>query len=168
MNETILRPLEPEDLDVLYTIENDLELWNAGYTTVPYSRYILHEYIANSTCDIYADRQVRLMAVTKDGGDVVGIVDVTGFEPRHNRAELGLVVRKEHRHKGYGRNIVEKIIEYSREVIHLHQIYVVIDIDNEMSIELFKNCGFTVSHYLEDWLYDGVKYRKAAFLTLFL
>ena len=60
----MLRAMEPEDLDVLYSIENDIELWSAGYTTVPYSRYILHDYIANATCDIYADRQVRLMAVT--------------------------------------------------------------------------------------------------------
>ena len=89
MDEIILRALEPEDLDVLYSIENDIELWNVGYTTVPYSRYLLHDYIANSTCDIYADKQLRLLAVTKDGGDVVGIVDITDYNPQHNRAELG-------------------------------------------------------------------------------
>ena len=38
MDEIILRALEPEDLDVLYSIENDIELWSVGYTTVPYSR----------------------------------------------------------------------------------------------------------------------------------
>ena len=27
-----LRAMEPEDLDVLYTIENDMELWDAGNT----------------------------------------------------------------------------------------------------------------------------------------
>ena len=74
MNEIRLRALEPEDLDVLYAIENDLDLWSVGYTTVPYSRYLLHDYIANSQCDIYADRQMRLMAETTDGGEVVWIV----------------------------------------------------------------------------------------------
>ena len=102
MDEIILRALEPEDLDVLYSIENDIELWNVGYTTVPYSRYLLHDYIANSTCDIYADKQLRLLAVTKDGGDVVGIVDITDYNPQHNRAELGLVVRRQYRNMGYG------------------------------------------------------------------
>jgi hypothetical protein len=28
MNEIRLRALEPEDLDVLYAIENDLDLWS--------------------------------------------------------------------------------------------------------------------------------------------
>ncbi|MCI7580362.1 MAG: GNAT family N-acetyltransferase [Prevotella sp.] len=168
MDEIILRALEPEDLDVLYSIENDIELWNVGYTTVPYSRYLLHDYIANSTCDIYADKQLRLLAVTMDGGDVVGIVDITDYNPQHNRAELGLVVRRQYRNMGYGSIIVKQMIEYAHQVIHLHQLYVVVDIENTPSIDLFKNNGFRLSHYLEDWLYDGEKYRKAVFLTLFL
>ena len=125
MDEIRLRALEPEDLDVLYSIENDIELWSSGYTTVPYSRYLLHDYIANATCDIYADRQVRLMAVTRNTDDVVGIVDITGYEPRHNRAELGLVIRKKYRKKGYGRQIVEEILKFSHNIIHLHQLYVI-------------------------------------------
>ena len=167
MDEIMLRAMEPEDLDVLYSIENDIELWSAGYTTVPYSRYILHDCIANATCDIYADRQVRLMAVTRDTNDVVGIVDITGYEPRHNRAELGLVIRKKYRNKGYGRVIVEEILRYTHSVIHLHQLYVVIDERNERALELFKNFGFEASHVLKEWLFDGEKYGNAVFLTYF-
>ena len=35
MDEIMFRAMEPEDLDVLYSIEKDIELWSAGYTTVP-------------------------------------------------------------------------------------------------------------------------------------
>lgn len=38
-----LRAIEPEDLDVLYNIENDTEVWNVSTTNVPYSRYILYD-----------------------------------------------------------------------------------------------------------------------------
>lgn len=168
MDDIILRPLEPEDLDVLYSIENDVELWSVGCTSAPYSRYLLHDYIASSTCDIYADKQVRLMAETTGGGDVVGIIDITNYEPRHNRAELGMVVRREYRHMGYGRMMVEKIKEYARDVVHIHQLYAVVDTANSASLQLFEDCGFSLSHYLDDWLYDGREYRKAVFLTLFL
>ena len=48
--------MEPEDLDVIYNIENDLDLWTVGYANAPYSRYLLHDYVANATSDIYADR----------------------------------------------------------------------------------------------------------------
>ena len=56
-----LRAIEPEDLDLLYRIENDRELWNVGTTNVPYSRYTLHDYLATSCDDIYADKQVRMV-----------------------------------------------------------------------------------------------------------
>ena len=56
-----LRAMEPEDLDWLYKIENDTTLWNVGATNVPYSRYALHDYIANAANDIYIDKQVRLI-----------------------------------------------------------------------------------------------------------
>ena len=38
-----LRAIEPEDLDLLYQIENDSSLWDVGTTNVPYSRYTLHD-----------------------------------------------------------------------------------------------------------------------------
>ena len=38
-----LRALEPEDLDALYAIENDTEIWDVGHTNVPYSKYAVHK-----------------------------------------------------------------------------------------------------------------------------
>ena len=43
-----LRALEPEDLEWLYSVENDEELWQWGSSNVPYSRYSLKTYIAES------------------------------------------------------------------------------------------------------------------------
>ena len=67
-----LRALEPEDLEMLYTIENNQSEWNVGATNVPYSRYVLRDYIANTASDIYADRQLRLM-VDNGSGETVSI-----------------------------------------------------------------------------------------------
>ena len=52
MKQIKLRAIEPEDLDLLYHIENDVELWNVGTSNVPYSRYLLHDYVANAKNDI--------------------------------------------------------------------------------------------------------------------
>ena len=51
-----LRAMEPEDLDFLYAMENDKEVWDVGCTNVPYSRYVLHDYIANASNDILCRR----------------------------------------------------------------------------------------------------------------
>ena len=85
-----LRAVEPEDLDLLYGIENDTRLWNVGTTNVPYSRYTLHDYIANSADDIYTDRQVRLI-VENEEGRTVGLADLVRFDPQHEKkAAMGL------------------------------------------------------------------------------
>ena len=88
-----LRAMEPEDLDTLYQMENDVEIWNVGTTTVPYSRYVLHDYVANVAGDIYTDKQVRLM-IEDENGVTVGMVDLVNFSPQHRRAELSIVVKK--------------------------------------------------------------------------
>ena len=58
-----LRAMEPEDLEVMYAMENDSQTWDVTNFTVPYSRFVLKQYIENSECDMFADRQLRMMIV---------------------------------------------------------------------------------------------------------
>lgn len=158
-SDVTLRAIEPEDLDILYRIENDVRIWNVGITNVPYSRFALHEYIANATGDIYTDRQVRLMICK--GGDCVGIVDLVNFEPQHLRAEVGIVIRSEYRGKGYGRASLQQVMKYAHKVLHLHQLYALVSVDNNYSLQLFECLGFSHTAVLKDWLFDGDKYHDA-------
>lgn len=165
-----LRAIEPEDLDLLYTIENDRDLWDIGTTNVPYSRYVLHDYIAQSSGDIYTDRQVRL--IIEHCGDhdnarptTVGIVDLVNFDPRNRRAEVSIVVQKPFRRKGYAREALAQLADYAHTVLHLHQLYAIVDTENTISASLFKTSGYTANIPLKDWLYDGENYHDA---TLYL
>ena len=167
VNKIKLRAMEPEDLDILYLIENDSSLWNVGATNVPYSRYTLHEYMANAKDDIYVDRQVRLM-VENEAGEVVGIVDVVNFDPQHQRAELGIVIMNDHRRKGYATAAVEEILRYALRILHLHQLYVIVDKENTIALQLFKKTEFQESASLAQWRYDGRDYRDALLLQRFL
>lgn len=40
-----LRAMEPEDLEVMYAMENDSQTWDVTNFTVPYSRFVLKQYI---------------------------------------------------------------------------------------------------------------------------
>ncbi len=155
-----LRAIEPEDLDLLYRIENDADLWAVGTTNVPYSRYTLHDYIATSSDDIYADRQLRLIIEKTDVSPLtshpspltIGIADLINFDPRHRRAEIGIVVEQPHRRKGYAREALEALHDYARRVIHLHQLYVIISIGNQPARQLFHSMGYRTTATLTDWL----------------
>lgn len=132
-----LRALEPDDLDMLYRIENNDALWRVGTTNVPYSRYVLHEYIANTRSDIYSDRQLRMM-IEDSRHQVVGIIDLVNFDPRHLRAEVGIVVEEEKRRQGYATAAVREICRYAEQILHLHQLYVIVDMENTAALELFR------------------------------
>lgn len=162
-----LRAMEPEDLDLLYHIENDETLWKVGSSNVPYSRYALHNYIASSSYDIYVDRQVRLMAENEEGR-VVGIADLVNFDPRNCRAELGLVIIPEERQKGYASAVLDQIADYAQRQLHLRQLYAFISTDNKACISLFRQREYQCSSVLHDWLYDGHDYHDAVLFQIFL
>lgn len=166
MNNLRLRAMEPEDLDFIYEIENDSKIWNIGVTNVPYSRYILHEYIAKSSADIYTDRQVRLMI--NDDDKNIGIVDVVNFDPRNRKAEIGIVIAEKFRNSGYGKAALAVAIEYSASVIHLHQLYAIVAEDNTISNRMFRNAGFVGTTTLREWLFDGKKYINATLMQKIL
>ena len=162
-----LRALELEDLDFLYSIENDESLWDFGCANVPYSKYSLNNYIINGTCDIYADKQVRLLMENEEGKSV-GLIDLFNFEPKHLRAEVGIVVAREFRNQGYGYEALKQIIAYGKHTLHLHQLYVIVDNENTYSKKLFESAGFTMQARLKDWVMRDNHYRDAVVMQFFL
>ena len=167
MKQIRLRAMEPEDLDLLYRIENDQSLWGMGVSNVPYSRFTLHDFIANSSGNIYADGQVRLIAETEDGV-VVGMADVVNFDAKNRRAEVGMLIECQYRRQGYGEQALRQLADYALSVLHLHQLYAYVAADNQPSLALFGKVGFTPSAQLHDWLYDGRQYHPALLMQRIL
>ncbi|MBP5388429.1 MAG: GNAT family N-acetyltransferase [Prevotella sp.] len=163
----LLRALEPEDLDFLYSIENDAELWDFGCANVPYSKFSLNNYIVGSTCDIYADKQMRLLMENEDG-KAVGLIDLFNFEPKHQRAEVGIVVAREYRNMGYGHEALMQIVAYARHTLHLHQVYAFVDVENDYSRKLFEGAGFTAGARLIDWIQKDCRYGDAVMMYFFM
>lgn len=145
-----LRALEPEDLSVLYEIENDVDVWEHSSTTTPVSMYTLRQYIASCKNDLFEDGLLRL-AVEADG-ELVGLVDLTDFSPLHRRAEVGIVIRKAFRGRGFGREALQQLADYARRVAGLHQLYAVVSALNNPALSLFAKSGYQEAHHLKDWL----------------
>ena len=54
-----LRALEPEDLEFVYAIENDENIWEVSNTITPYSKFLIRQYLENAHQDIYEAKQLR-------------------------------------------------------------------------------------------------------------
>lgn len=162
----ILRAMEPEDLDMMYDIENDQDIWSVSNTNMPYSRFALHEYIASATGDIYTDKQVRLI-ITNPNHDFIGIIDLCNFSPQHRRAEVGIVIRNRFRGLGYGHAALTELMNYSHAVLHIHQLIALVSVDNLYCVRLFERAGFQHDVELRDWLFDGDKYHNVFLMHFF-
>ncbi|WP_177603078.1 GNAT family N-acetyltransferase [uncultured Phocaeicola sp.] len=158
LEEVFLRAPEPEDLDVMFSIENDAELWKVGTATGPYSRYQLRRYIAESQNDLFLDRQLRLMVVHPVDG-VIAIADLCSFDPRHNRAEVGIVVRSDKRHAGIGRRALQLLEIHSFGLLGIHQLYAYIAADNLFCQSIFRHEGYMESGCFKHWLRTADGYK---------
>ena len=161
-----LRAPEPEDLEVMLAFENDESIWEQSSATGPYSRYQLKQFLSESQNDLFVDRQLRLMIVLSSG-DVAGIVDLCSFDPRHNRAEVGVVIRKEYRRQGIGRKALTMLERHSFSLLGIHQLYALVREDNYASISLFRSCGYRQSGCLKEWYRSGAGYRDVLVLQKF-
>lgn len=162
-----LRPLEPEDLDSLYAIENAMDEWECGCTNVPFSRYALRDYIASNSYDIYADKQLR-QVVTDESDKVLGLIDLCNYDPRHQRAEIAIVVSPRHRNRGIARQAMQGLIRYADDFLHLSQLYAVVAETNIPAIALFQSSGFEQTATLQSWLVRREGTQNALLFQLFL
>jgi len=164
-NERIyLRAVEPEDLDIMYRMENDPTMWDISNFTVPYSRYMLSQYIEGSQCDVFADRQLRLMIVRKSDHCILGTIDITDFVPLHLRGEVGIAVHKDFRKQGYATDALQLLCGYAFDFLSLSQLYAHITVDNDICIKLFKSCGFVQCGLLKNWLQVESSYKDVLLL----
>lgn len=159
-----LRAVEPEDLDILYSMENDPSLWDISCLTVPYSRYLLKQYIENSSSDMFADKQLRLMVVRKSDNVTLGTIDITDFVPLHSRGEVGIALMESCRGEGYGKEALLTLCHYAFEFLRMRQLCAHIPADNAASIALFSSCGFQQCGLLKDWLQLNGTFKDAVMM----
>ena len=145
----------------MHEIENNPSMWDVGSFTVPYSRFLLKQYIENTQSDIFADKQLRLMIIRNSDSSVLGTLDLSDYVPLHSRAAIGIALKEEFRHEGYANEAVTLVCDYAFEFLKLHQLYVHISIENQKSISLFQNCGFMRTGLLSDWLISADGYIDA-------
>tara|TARA_R110002012_G_scaffold322096_1_gene555404 strand:- start:88431 stop:88955 length:525 start_codon:yes stop_codon:yes gene_type:complete len=156
-----LRALEPSDLDFLYALENNTEIWEVSGTVTPYSKQILQLYLDNAHRDIYDVKQLRLCICAVTDNSVLGLVDFYDFDPKNKRAGIGIVIlEKENRNLGYGSETLDLLCGYARVTLEMHQLYCSILEDNQNSIRLFEKSGFLKIGLKKDWLLSNGTFKN--------
>jgi diamine N-acetyltransferase len=150
-NSISLRALEPSDADLLYRWENNRALWAVSFTQIPFSKFILEEFVNSAHNDIYTNKQLRLMVHKNDIDRPVGIIDLFEFEPQHARCGIGIYIQEENRKSGCASECIELIKEYCFQTLLLKQIFVHVNSSNQPSLALFEKNGFEKNGLKKSW-----------------
>ena len=176
-----LRKIEPSDLPFLYQWENDATMWADSDTHNPLSRHDLHQYIENTTGDIYRDGQLRLIIEdslnpqpstlnpqqpstlnsqpstlnSQPSTKIIGCIDLFDFDARNRKAAIGMYIAPEVRGQGVGKQAVQALMDYAFGFLHLRMIYAIISVHNIACSRIYEQMGFTPSSPLKDWTLEG-------------
>lgn len=145
-----LRSPEPEDLELMYAMENDTTLWSVGNATLPYSRYTLRAYLEQSRQDLFSEHQARFV-IELAGGEAAGMIDLAEYDPLNSRAEVCIGLLGRYRGKGIATETMQLLCEYAFKKLHIHQLYAYVPQWNNESIALFEKNGFKKSALLRHW-----------------
>ena len=160
-----LRALELEDINYLFSIENNEKYWSISDSQIPFSKYLLNRYLKNSDMDIYEAKQLRLVIAVFQN-ITIGLIDLFDIDFKNNRAGVAIIINEKMRSKGFAKEALELLIKYSKTHLSLHQLYCNILEDNTHSVNLFKSVEFKQVGLKKDWIkFDG-KYKNELLLQL--
>lgn len=162
-----IRALEPNDLEFIYAIENDMSIWEVSNTQTPYSRFLIKQYLENAHQDIYEAKQLRLAICQDEDYPPIGLIDLFDFDPKNNRAGIGIVIHNdENRNQNVGTQALTLLINYAFSHLNLHQLFANIAVENKPSIALFTKFGFINIGVKKDWTLVNGNYCDEAMFQL--
>ena len=132
--------LEDNDLEFLYSIENNPDNKKYGSSNVYLSKKTLKDYIKNSGADISVYGQQRFVIVLNNIS--IGLIDLFDFDQNNRSAFVGVIVINEYQNKNYGSKALELLISYSWDKLDLLSLYANINPVNNISISLFNKFYF--------------------------
>ncbi len=154
-----LRALEPEDLELLYTIENDTETWDICSSKVNYSRYAIKQYLAQQPQEIEEAGELRLAITDSETKEAIGLIDLTSYSATNRSAEVGIALLKEKRGEGWGKAAIKEIEHYAKTHLNLRMLYAHTLAHNTSAAKnLFLTCQYTPVATLPEWHYSNGEY----------
>ena len=165
-NETLkLRPLEEEDLNLLYEWENDSANWQYTNTLMPYSKHTLLEYIRNCKTDFLSQESLKLVIELADC-TAVGTLDVFNIDHFNGRAELGVFLDSKYRGNGYATTAYNLFKDYAFNYLGWKNLYSIVPKKNSPMHAVMHRTGFLSSGTLKNWIKVSCEYEDAEIYCL--
>ncbi|MBS1645753.1 MAG: GNAT family N-acetyltransferase [Bacteroidetes bacterium] len=145
-----LRALEPNDINLLYEWENNPAIWRVSNTLMPFSKFVLEQYLVNAHQDVFTAKQIRLL-ICLNNHKPIGTIELFDFDAQNARAGVGIMIDAAFQEKGHATQALSLLCHYCFEILMLKQVYCNISASNTKSLHLFKKIGFVEVGLKKQW-----------------
>ena len=141
----LIREIEKKDIDALYQLYQGEEV-NDFVDKLHEDRELEAAYISDYIRLIYRFYDLGMwMLWDKETGKIIGRAGVEPMEYKGEQVlELGYIIGKESRQKGYAREACEAILEYVKSLEEYQFVDAVIYSGNSISMDFIKTLGFEI------------------------
>ncbi|MBK8901454.1 MAG: GNAT family N-acetyltransferase [Anaerolineaceae bacterium] len=149
----LLRPFRREDMARQWEFENDPELWFwDGHTPAPAKlESLLAHYDENKNSENEVSFAIEIDKL------YVGHCGLHSFDQTNQTCELSVEIGdKGYWGKGYGREIVNLLLQYAFNHRHVNRVWLETHSENERAMRCYRACGFVEEGRLRQHLWlDG-------------
>ncbi len=157
-----LRPLEREDLRFVHEMDNNESVMHYWFEE-PYEAFV-------ELADLYDkhihDQSERRFVVEREQ-EPVGLVELVEINHLHRRAEFQIIIAPVHQGKGYARVASALAMDYAFTVLNLHKLSLIVDVENERAIKVYKKLGYREEGVLRQEFFVNGEYRDAIRMAVF-
>lgn len=143
-----LRPPTQADAQQILDWENASEVVSVSSHAGGLRLKDIQNYIS-SIMDVYLDRQLRWIITSK--GIDIGTLDIFDVDFEAQTAHVGILIAdKSKRRSGLGKEAIDLLVDYCREVLDLCCLLADVRSDNQGSKSFFESLGFEKKEMIED------------------
>jgi RimJ/RimL family protein N-acetyltransferase len=149
-----LRPVEAEDVDMLYFCLWDTEIRRLTGTKAVFSKQQVKQFWEAVATD---RSRIDLLICLQENQQPIGELSLQEIDYQNRKAIVRIAIfDAEYHGKGYGTEAMRLLLTYGFDVLHLHRIGLDVYSFNARAIQAYKKLGFKQEGVIRDDLfYDG-------------
>lgn len=162
-NNIYLRQINETDMQYLMELRNDswVKQWffSDASITLESQKKWYEQYQAN-------DKDI-LYLIVSDLHDRIGSVGIDGIDSVNKTVEFGrfVIPDEKWRGKGFGRQIVKRVMKHCFEDMDINRISLEAFEDNLRAVHLYSSCGFVLEGILREKVIKKNKYRNLVLMA---
>jgi diamine N-acetyltransferase len=152
-----LRPVEKDDLNVLYRFTNEATLRGLTGEVLPTSISSLEGFIQRLDSDT---SRVWFVIVEKETERVIGETGLLRMFPAWRTTDLSIIIGDEAaRGKGYGAEAIHLMLDYAFGYLNFHRVAIGVVGTNERALHFYEKVGFKREGIQKDGYFYNHSYQ---------